>query len=343
MRIPEVAAKVLSAEQLRMSGTSRSALREAVRSGALIRVHRGWYVAKVHWAAWYPEPRHAAQAIAVARSMRNGSTVLSHVSAAVVRGLPLYAHRPTRVHVTGPASNGSVRAGGAVARHEASIEGAYEEIEGLPVTTLARTVADLAGSLPIKTAVALADAAFRSVAWVGGASPYDGEAAERFRGEIHACASLRRGARGSVQARWVVDFADGRAQLPGESVSRLYLHMLGFGSPRLQVRIPHSSGYYEVDFGLDDVGVWGEFDGLGKYTDPEMLADKSTAEAVLAEKHREDDIRGMTGRGLIRWGSLHIGTLEDFRARLAMFHVHPPAGAVVVAPGFRGPRALVGA
>lgn len=33
----------------------------------------------------------------------------------------------------------------------------------------------------------------------------------------------------------MAEFADGRAQLPGESVSRLYLDDLGFARPRLQV------------------------------------------------------------------------------------------------------------
>jgi len=114
------------------------------------------------------------------------------------------------------------------------------------------------------------------------------------------------------------------------------MHRLGFAPPRLQVRIPLEKGWYDIDFGIDDAGVWGEFDGEGKYTDPQMLGGRSTAEAVLEEKRREDDIRGRTRRSMIRWGSRDIASLSRFRRRLAAFHVHPPLGPGSVPPAFSG-------
>lgn len=330
-----VGAHVISADGWKMAGVGRTRLHDAVRSGEVIAVHHGWYVRGSMWQQWHTEERHAAKAIAVVRSMRGGDAVLSHTSAAAHLGLPLYRVSPVRVHVTGPRTSGSVRASESVARHTGDISGDVVEMHGVRVTSLARTVADLVGRLPLTAAVALADAAMRQVAWRGGDATYDPLAADAWRDQVLARASLQRGARASVQGRWVIAFADGRAQLPGESVSRLYLHQLGFAPPSLQVRVAHSTGHYEVDFGLDDVDLWGEFDGVGKYTDPAMLKNASTAETVMLEKQREDSIRGMTRRGMIRWGSAHIATLDAFRARLASFHVHPPGAPGRVPPTFR--------
>ena len=335
--ILDIAAAVVSSAQLTQRGFTRSGIRARVESGGLIVVHRGWYVGAAYWNSWFTESRHAARAIAVARAMQGDGVILSHTSAAVLHGLPLYRFEPARVHVTGSRSNGRTRAMSAVARHEASISADRVEIHALPATSLARTVADVIGRLPLETAIAVADAALRSAAMRPG-KLYDEAAAGQLRAQIEACSALASGARGCRQARWVLEFGDGRAQTPPESVSRLYLHLLGFAPPRLQVRIEHSAGHYEADFALDDVPAWGEFDGTGKYTDPEMLADKTTAEVLIDEKLREDDIRGRTGRPVIRWGSDHIKTVEAFRRRLATFHIHPPHGARYVATGWHRPR-----
>jgi hypothetical protein len=337
MDVLDVAAKVRSAEQLRMRGLTRSRIRALVGSRSLIVVHRGWYVDASDWHAWFTESRHAAGAIAIARAMRGDGVVLSHTSAAVLHGMPLHRFDPLRVHVVGPRSNGSTRALPGLARHEASIDGDRDEVFGLPVTSLARTVADVIGRLPIEAAVALADAALRTAATRAGRR-YDEEDAERFREGVRSHAALAAGSRGCLQARWVIGFADGQAESPLESVSRLWFHVLGFAPPRLQVRIEHSTGWYDADFGLDDVPAWGECDGTGKYTDPELLGDKTTAEVLIAEKFREDDIRGRTGRPVIRWGSVQLKTVDAFRRHLATFHIHPPQGARYVAPGWHRPR-----
>ncbi|GAA1982518.1 hypothetical protein [Microbacterium pumilum] len=334
MDIADIGIKVLSAADMGMRGMGRTDLRDAVRGGRLVVVHRGWYVDATTWRGWYPESRHVAKALAVVRTMRGGEVLLSHASAAALWGLPFYRFDPPRVHVSGAGTNGVTRGSSGVARHEVAVEGHHAEVDGVPVTSLARTAADLAGRLPLEAAISIVDAALRKVAWVDGSRRYDIDAAEEWKAKVLGCSALRRGARGSVQGRWVVEFADGRAQLPGESVSRLYLHQLGFAPPRLQVRIDHSTGWYDIDFGLDDVQVWGEFDGTGKYTDPEMLAERSTAEAVLEEKRREDDIRGRTRRPIIRWGSPHIRDVDAFRQRLADFHVRPPAGPGGVSRSF---------
>jgi predicted transcriptional regulator of viral defense system len=84
---------------------------------------------------------------------------VSHVSAAVLHGLPLWAVPLDRVHVTKSRRSGG-RTGSRVRVHTASLDaGDVGLVTGLPVTSLARTVADLARTLPFPQAVALADGA----------------------------------------------------------------------------------------------------------------------------------------------------------------------------------------
>ncbi|TXK15966.1 hypothetical protein [Microbacterium wangchenii] len=73
--------------------------------------------------------------------------------------------------------------------------------------------------MSVEAAVAYFDATLRIVAWHRHGQ-YDLTAAEAFRAGIHARLDAMPGARGIRQARFVTDFADGRARLPGKSVSR---------------------------------------------------------------------------------------------------------------------------
>jgi hypothetical protein len=196
-------------------------------------------------------------------------------------------------------------------------------VDGIRCTSLSRTVFDLCRTLPLEAAVAIADAAERRMG--ERIREWDVEAVESWRGGLQQRLNAAIGARGVRQARWVSGFADGRAQLPGESVSRLQLHRLGFQSPRLQVPVPGPRGKrYFVDFGLDDANAFGEFDGKGKYLDEAMRSGRTIEQVMLDEKEREDWIRGTTGRHFARWGSREMRTPAELAARLAAFHITPP-------------------
>jgi hypothetical protein len=123
----------------------------------------------------------------------------------------------------------------------------------------------------------------------------------------------------------VLAFADGRAELPGESVSRVRLAELGFRRIRLQVVVdaPAAGRQYRVDFGLDDADAFGEFDGRIKYHDIGMTRGRTADEIFEREKQREDWIRGTTGRRLVRWGWADIETADMLALRLAAFGIHP--------------------
>jgi hypothetical protein len=327
MDVDEITARLRSREELRSAGMSRAALEAAVRAKTLLPVHRGWFIDAAFWEGLYAEGRSVAWAFAVADAARLGRPVFSHTTAAALWGLPLSRVTVRHAHVIATKADGTVKGKQLVSRHRGELPDTDVAVRhGLRCTSLVRTVCDLAGRLPAEAAIALADAALREVAWREETREYDEPAAESWRAEALGMLAQRVGGRGARQARWILAFADGRAQLPGESISRLYLEQLGFARPRLQVRVAGPAGEdWAMDLGLDDVPAWGEFDGEGKYTDPEMLADRTTAEAVMAEKAREDWVRGSTNRPVLRWGWPHIATATALRQRLASFHVNAPA------------------
>lgn len=299
-------------------------MRRAAERGELRRVHRGWYVSTAAWDAAYGEQRHRWQVLAVAASMGATSrTIFVRSSAAVCWGLPLLRQQPTRVHVAATTADGRASSPGLVARHRIDVPAADRvDIAGLACTGLERTVVDMARTSPVETGVACADAAMRLCALDPAGGGYDVDRAEAFREKLVAQLGRHGGARGVRRARFVVAFADGRAELPGESLSRVMLHALGYAPPRLQVAVRGPKGHdYRVDFGLDDVDVWGEFDGRGKYAFDEGAG--AAAEVVEAEKRREDWIRGVTGRRMIRWGMSDLRSPDVFAHRLAAFGAHP--------------------
>lgn len=303
------------------SGITERQLRELLSAGTLVRVHRGCYVDGAIWRDLWSEGRHLLRVIAHARSSPRPGPVFTHLSAAVLWELPTYRAADAVVHtlITGTRHTRSVSG---IARHD--IDVAEEDVvvrHGLRCTSLTRTVFDVVRTMSMEAAVSAADAAVRSVAVVN--HRQDADAAAGWKERLLRLA--KPGLRGVRRVRWTTDFADGRAQLPGESVSRLQLWRLGFRDLMLQVPVTGSEGdRYFLDFGFPRSRTFGEFDGEGKYLESDLRTAPTPADAVLAEKWREDDIRGVTGWGVRRWGSAHIVSAHALGTRLAAFGLNPP-------------------
>lgn len=230
--------------------------------------------------------RHLLAVRATMAGLRNPA-VVSHASAAVVHGLPIWGIPLTHVHVTRrPPARSDV--GNRLRSHVARLPDEHVTALGdHVVTTVARTVVDLARMVPFAPALTLADAALRS-----GATSRDG-----LRAVVERCG----GTRGTRAARRVVDAADGRSESVGESRSRAVLLELGLPSPDLQVEVRNSAGRLlgRSDFGWHDAGLLGEFDGRVKYGRL-LRPDQDPGDVVFAEKRREDALRD-EGWGVIRW------------------------------------------
>lgn len=270
------AAAVFTRADARLLGWSDSALSRAVHSGRVIRLRRDQFTVRDGRDDPRAAPDHWWQAMAAARSC--GGAVISHRSAALMHGLPLLLPPPERPDLTvQPGSTGDVR-GALLHRARLSPEDVVE-LDGQPVTSLARTVVDLARALPLTAAVVTADAALH-----GGL--IDREALLRVLAGCRRWPGVRR-------ARIAVSLADPRAESPLESYSRVVMGRLGLPRPELQVAV-YVGGRFagRLDFYWDEFGVAGEADGRFKYDQRAVLT---------AEKERQE---AMEDPGVVfaRWG-----------------------------------------
>lgn len=317
--IQRIDAALRSTRQLEEAGVSARRLAALLAAGEIIRVTRGWYVSAQLWRSWYPSERHLAAVLAVHRSAKV-PPVFSHHSAAAILGLPLWGLRTEAVHCVSSSCSGTQHG---VMRHkvDSPLEGA-EDFAGLRCTGPDQTLIDLARVADLAMLVGAADAVLRLAA--GGGRRPDPAKVNAWRDRMREVANISRGMRGVRQLRRTIELADARADSPLESVSRLHLNRLGFAY-ELQVRVPgQGSGYYDIDFELVGLGIFGEADGDQKYLDEAMLGGKSTAQAVLREKKRDNWISGQTGYRMIHWGAAACRSTESFAAMLRDFKVPLP-------------------
>ncbi|PRI10693.1 hypothetical protein [Leucobacter massiliensis] len=301
-----------------LRGMTENKLRSELRDGSLVRVAAGAYAGAEAWTSLSREDRHLAVAIAADHHARRRPPLFCRVTAAALWGLPLYGVGYGRVDVlargrrTGDSSATVRRHLGAHAPEEIVERG------GLLCTTLQRTLLDVARFASTEQALPILDAGLRF------ASAENGAGGEAWAGELGEQLGRLRGQRGVGQARQLLGIADPRSDSVAESLSRLQLHRLGY-EVESQVEVPSpSGGAYRVDFELVGLGVFGEVDGRYKYTDEGLLAGREAREVVLAEKAREDWIRGVTGKRVVRWGFQEARTPEALAARLRAFGVPIP-------------------
>lgn len=285
----------------------------AIPDHAVSLVRPGAYVWADEWQELYAEGRIRTLARAVLGRSRDGKPVASHATAAALHQLPLYRVRSDRIDVICPGPN-TRHNGTDVVRHHVPLPARdVEVIDGIRVTSLERTVYDAIRSLPLEAAVVIFDAALRATAWDARTHEVDDAAAEEFRGRVIRRIQKHAGARGIRQARFVAEIADGRAELPGESVARLWMLLLGAPVPELQYRVEGGAGRLAfLDFAFPALERWLEFDGRSKYSDPYLLGGR-TAEDVLADQDdRETWVRRVTGWHADRFGFADMPDISTF-------------------------------
>lgn len=318
--VPTVRRLLLTRDDLIGDGWSRRHIDRAVASGELHRLRPGRYMLREQWEQLWPQSRHLAHVAAVHDDALQ-PPVFAFVSAAAVHGLPLFRVAVERVHTVHP--DAARRTVPNVVRHQAQVaDGDVVEVAGIRCTSPERTVYDLARLASAEVAAVCTDAVLGRI----GGDP------RRYR-EADAAEWLERmrdrtavaGARGIRQARMILDLADGRSQLPLEVVTKVQLRRLGFRQPRLQVPVPaRGGGTFWMDIELDEADAFWECDGEGKYTDEAMRSGRTVEQVLLEEKAREDWVRGVTNRRVLRGGSADAATPAALAARLRSFGVALP-------------------
>jgi hypothetical protein len=255
------------------------------------RLAHGVYVDEMDWAPLDERQQYVLRLHALT-GIRSRRPIFSHWSAAVVHGLPLIG-LPDRIHVTVDGNSG--RSTADVAVHLRKLANAdVVERDGLCVTSVARTVLELAVSAPFTEAVTVADAALH-------ADRLGRNAALAGREDLRECWTRALPFRGQRRALDVIDFADGRADSPIESLSRVNMRRIGCPRPELQTPFSDADGPIGfVDFFWPDYGMIGEADGDLKYLDAAFRSGRSADRVVLDEKLREDRLRALVDK-VVRW------------------------------------------
>jgi hypothetical protein len=124
-----------------------------------------------------------------------------------------------------------------------------ELIEGMRVTTPARTALDIACRYPVGSSVAKVDALAR---------------ATRLKmADVELLAERYAGRRGMKRARIAVGLVDAGAESPRETWLRLLLIRAGFPQPQTQIPVRNEYGVLVavLDLGWDDIKVGADYEG----------------------------------------------------------------------------------
>jgi len=233
-------------------------------------VGHGIYVETAVLLCAQSEPRQLFVLRAAARALSCGGAVVSHRSALAVHDLPLLGRLPLLPELTRAPRRQDDRSSVSRLRVAALPGDQRAVVGGVPVVTAARAVVDVGRTAPLRDAVVAADAFLRRDT----AGP----------AELARVAASCAGWPGALALPAVLAAADGRAETPLESLTRLAYAEQGLPAPETQLEVlaPDGSFVGLVDFLWRDRRVVGEADGMGKYDWPG---------ALRKEKRREEALR----------------------------------------------------
>ena len=237
------------------AGWTTSALERAAASGRLVRLRRGVYVARHVDGDRHPAEaarRHRARQAVAAALVTDRATVTA-LSAATLRGWPVWAPREGACLTVGSTRTTSIRD---VHLHRGGIAAdARARVAGFWLTGPTRTVVDIAREFGTEAGLVVADAAVAA----GLTSP------ERLQREVGRLI----GRRGIGAARPLAELVDPLSESVLESRSRWQCVAYDLPAPRTQVTLRDRRGVFlgRADF-YWDCGVVGEVDGAGKLEDP---------------------------------------------------------------------------
>lgn len=204
--------------------------------------------------------------------------VFSHKSALIVHGLPIpYLERDEPLFAETVHLAHGVRRRTIVIRKRELGEGDSTVVEGIRVTSILRTLSDIARDYPLSFAVAVIDSAIHQ-SYVTAA-------------DIRAYTEAR--PRRTLQHR--IDSAltlmDGRREAVSESICavRFVEYSIPGFEPQVTIRDEDGSFVARTDFANEDAKVIAEFDGEGKY----YLPGSNPRKAFELERQREYKLRNL--------------------------------------------------
>lgn len=282
-------------QQLVDQGWTRSAISAAVRAGRLVRLQHGVY------AAGPPDVRTAVRA---ALAKAGAGAAASHRTAGRLRQFWLPGKTSSLIELTRPGAIERTHRG--VRLHGSRLpEEFVEDLDGIPVTTIARTAVDIARGLTLPDAMLVVDSAARLL--IAQASSEDLRVLRDLsrRAQLlplaleplqHAFASVWTWP-GTVAVRGAIELMDPASESPYESRSRGWMYEAKLPMPLTAYRVQGASGaWYWSEFAWVDQRVLGEVDGVEKYG----RTGEEVAQSVRAERARQADLQD-AGWTFARW------------------------------------------
>lgn len=299
---------VLAAER------DRNQLVQARRGGSLVRIRRGAYcepdTIRPEGPAARPRERRN-RALARARALHHqlhADHVFSHTTAALLLGCRAWTV-PDRTHLY-QGYRASGRAAKDVFRHRGDVPAEHVAlVEGLPVTSLARTVVDCALSLHPLEALVVVDSALKLGVR---------------REDLLTILKTRAGRRGIRQAVLVVELGDEGAQSAWETWVRYEILRTGLPRPTTQMAVETDLGLFHTDLGYERWALGIEFDGMVKYRPDGVRPGHDPAREYVNEKARAEAIR----RAGVAVEHVSAKDKRDVPSLIARFQRHLPADVV---------------
>jgi hypothetical protein len=153
---------------------------------------------------------------------------------------------------------------------EVLLSGETRLVKGMSVTTAARTAFDLGRRLELEPGVQRIDALMN--------------ATHLKVTDIEDVIASHPRVRGLVQLRQTLDFVDGGAESPYESLTRLLLIKAGFPRPQTQITVIDKDGnVWRIDMGWPEYLVGVDFEGAHHWSNPKQRTKDVVRYAVLPE------------------------------------------------------------
>ena len=313
--------EIMSHSDLRDRGSSAFDVQQQLRRGELVRLCRGVYTRREE----IPSGEEKRHRLSVLGHARRSDYAVSHVSAAVLHGLPVGGADLREVHVTRIGHGGQRHVSGRRV-HSSPLDPRWcTVVDGVLVTTVTRTLADLSKVESLEVSVSAADAALFLKKCT--------------REDLNTALAELKFHAGGPRARRAMALVDGRSESPGETRTRLVLNAGPLPKTELQISVFDEHGRFvgRADGGYPEQGVFWEYDGKAKYA-ALLKPGQTTLDAVLAEKKRESDITEL-GSTMVRIDMYDITDKVRLWDRMARALARssqpgwlPPRGRYVVAP-----------
>ncbi|MEO7061861.1 MAG: type IV toxin-antitoxin system AbiEi family antitoxin domain-containing protein [Lapillicoccus sp.] len=293
LRLAQSQGGVVTTAQARTLGWDKRSLRAAVRGGVFVDLGRGLYAVPSP-AVRTAEGRH--QILCRGALLLYPDAVISHASAVLAHSLPVFGVDLSRGWLSRPVRS-EVNTQSFVIRPH--LEADHCVTDWGPAVRPALAIIQLTLDHGVVAGVVAGDRA-----------THEGLVTAA---DLQQVAATVKGWPRSARVTTMLAKLDGRSESVGESRLRLDLDMAGIPVvPQLVVNDEDEIFVGRVDFGVEGSPVLIEFDGLVKYRE-------GGADALIAEKSREDRLRGL-GYLVVRvkWAELDRPQLVLHRVRQAM-------------------------